>query len=323
MMVSVPPLAPTTPPETGASTKRRPVAITSPASAAASAGPQVAMKITSASGARAARAPPSNSTDLAWAALTTMSTSASASRAAPAALPARDPPALSTAASASALRSKPRTEKPFATSRCAMGSPMAPRPTKPISFMRSFFDRTRHRRDVVLDEEGIEHDEGQRADEGAGHQRAPAIDVAVDELVHDRDRHGLVDRRGDEGQRVDELVPAQGQREDRGRDQARDRERQDDLGEDLPAARAVDQGALLELVGDRLEVPHQQPGRERDQDRRIDQDEGENRVEQAVLMDHGRERDEQDRGRHEVGEEDHAADGVRAAVADAGDGVGR
>ena len=57
-----------------------------------------------------------------------------------------------------------------------------------------------------------------------------------------------------------------------GRDQARHRERQHDLGQDLPAAGAVDQRAFLELVRDGLEVAHQQPGRERDQDRRIGQD---------------------------------------------------
>jgi hypothetical protein len=75
-----------------------------------------------------------------------------------------------------------------------------------------------------------------------------------------------------EGQRVDEFVPAQREAEDEGRDQAGYRQRQHDLDQDLPAAGAVDQRAFLKLERDGLEVAHQQPGRERDQDGRIGQD---------------------------------------------------
>src|SRR5215813_13953385 len=100
---------------------------------------------------------------------------------------------------------------------------------------RLFLDRARHRRDVVLDEEGVEDDQRQRADQRPRHQRAPPVDVAVDELVDDRDRDRLVLGRGNEGERVDEFVPAQGEAEDEGRNQSRHRQRQDDLGEDLVA----------------------------------------------------------------------------------------
>src|SRR5262249_16718376 len=135
-------------------------------------------------------------------------------------------------------------------------------------FRSSLFYRSRHRRDVVLDEKGIEDDERKRAYERTCHQRAPAVDVAVDELVDDGNRHGLVRRRGDKGQRIDELVPAQREAEDKSRDQPRHGERQNDLGQDLPAAGAVDQGALLKLERYGFEIAHQQPGRERDQNRR-------------------------------------------------------
>ena len=50
----------------------------------------------------------------------------------------------------------------------------------------------RHCRDVVLDEEGVEDDERQRADQRASHQRAPAVDITVNQRGHNRDRHGLV-----------------------------------------------------------------------------------------------------------------------------------
>jgi hypothetical protein len=73
------------------------------------------------------------------------------------------------------------------------------------------------------------------------------VDIALDELGDDADRHRLYFRRGNEGERIDELVPGQGEGEDAGRDEARYRQRQDDLGQDLPAVGAVDQGALLEL----------------------------------------------------------------------------
>ncbi len=85
----------------------------------------------------------------------------------------------------------------------------------------------------MLDEEGVEDHQRQAADQRAGHQRAPAEDVAVDEVRDDRDGHGLVLVRRNEGQRVDELVPAQREGEDEGRDQPRHRQRQHDAGQDL------------------------------------------------------------------------------------------
>ena len=55
-----------------------------------------------------------------------------------------------------------------------------------------FLHRTRHRRHVIIDEEGIEDDDRQRAEKRARHQRAPFIDVAAHQLGQDADRHGLV-----------------------------------------------------------------------------------------------------------------------------------
>src|SRR3546814_17351231 len=68
------------------------------------------------------------------------------------------------------------------------------------------------------------------------------------------------------------LFRLQGEGEDAGRDQAGHRQRQGDLPDDLNARRAVDQGAFLQLVGDRLEITHQQPGAERDQEGRVGED---------------------------------------------------
>src|SRR5689334_14441945 len=87
-----------------------------------------------------------------------------------------------------------------------------------------------------------------------------------------RDRHGFVRRRLQEGERVDEFVPAKRERENERRDQTRYRKRHDDFRQYLPARGAVYQGAFLKLIGNGLEVPHQQPGREWDEQRRINQD---------------------------------------------------
>src|SRR6478752_3872720 len=67
---------------------------------------------------------------------------------------------------------------------------------------RSLFHRSGHRRDVVLDKKRVENDQRQRSRQCACHQRTPAIDVAVDEFVDDRDRYRLVLSRLQEGERV-------------------------------------------------------------------------------------------------------------------------
>src|SRR5688572_7897055 len=61
-----------------------------------------------------------------------------------------------------------------------------------MSLARSLFHGAGHRRHIVLDEEGVKDDQRQRAGQRTRHQRAPAVDVAVDEFVDDRHRHRLV-----------------------------------------------------------------------------------------------------------------------------------
>ena len=68
----------------------------------------------------------------AWAAVATISASTSAPSAASRALAAASPPASASRRAASALTSKPRTAWPARTRLRAIGSPMAPSPTKPI-----------------------------------------------------------------------------------------------------------------------------------------------------------------------------------------------
>src|ERR1700716_646084 len=78
MMVRLPAVAPTTPPDTGESTKRRPVIATRSAMAWTCFGGQVAIRQTIVSAGAASNAPFENSTASAWAALTTINTMAPA-----------------------------------------------------------------------------------------------------------------------------------------------------------------------------------------------------------------------------------------------------
>src|SRR5689334_17091870 len=77
-------------------------------------------------------------------------------------------------------------------------------------------DRAGQRRDVIVDEERIEDRDRQGAQQRASHQRAPLVDVARHQLGQDRDRDRLLLAALDESQRVDELVPGQGEGEDAG-----------------------------------------------------------------------------------------------------------
>src|SRR5215210_2231330 len=164
MMVSVAPSAPTTPPDTGASMKPRPVSSTRAAIFSTAPGGQVAIRTTTPFWDEAASAPSANRMASAWAALTTISTRTSAPALASDTEAARVPPACASAATDSGLTSKPRTEKPRLARFFAMGRPMDPRPMKPIvviaapSVRQPALDLPRHRirRDAVTLVQGRE-----------------------------------------------------------------------------------------------------------------------------------------------------------------------
>src|SRR4030095_2388682 len=82
--------------------------------------------------------------------------------------------------------------------------------------------------DVVLHEERIDDRDWDRAQEGSRHELPPEVDVAADQLRDDAHRDRLLLRRRQENQRVDELVPRQGEGEDARRQDARHRDREDD-----------------------------------------------------------------------------------------------
>src|SRR5205809_3943669 len=57
-------------------------------------------------------------------------------------------------------------------------------------------------RDVVFDEERVHQRHRDRAQQGAGHELPPEVDVAADQLGHHADRHRLLLGRGQEHERV-------------------------------------------------------------------------------------------------------------------------
>ena len=138
------------------------------------------------------------------------------------------------------------------------------------------------------------------------------VNVPLDQFGDDADRHGLVLRRRNESERINEFVPRQRESEDARRNQPGHCERQDDLDQDLPARGAVDQRTFLQFVRDRAEVAHQQPGAERNQESRVSQDQRPLGIEDPELEHHGRQRNEQDRRRHQVRQKDCEAGLPRA-----------
>src|SRR5947207_2223833 len=113
--------------------------------------------------------------------------------------------------------------------------------------------------DVVVEEEDVDADDRHRREHRPGHERAPVVDVATDQVRGDADDRGLVGALRDEGEGVDELVPAQREAEERRADDAGHGHREHDPGERLHPGGAVDERALLDLPRHRPEVAHEEP----------------------------------------------------------------
>src|SRR5437867_840944 len=166
--------------------------------------------------------------------------------------------------------------------------------------------------DVVVDEERVDDRHGDRAEQRPRHQLAPVKDVAADELGHHPDRYRAHLALGQEDQRVQEFVLGQREGEDPGRQEPGRAQRQHDPGHGLEAAGAVDACRLLELARDALEVAHEQPRRERNQQRRVRQHDRGQRVAELQPIDDVRHRDEQQRLGDEIRRRDTDGDDGRA-----------
>ena len=97
-------------------------------------------------------------------------------------------------------------------------------------------------------------------------------------------------------QRVEKLIPPQGEAENPRREHPWHRQRHDDAQHGLQPGCAVDERRVLELAGDGAEVPHQQPGRERNEKGRVDEDQGPVTVVEPEPGNDLRERNKEERG---------------------------
>src|SRR3977135_2324472 len=70
--------------------------------------------------------------------------------------------------------------------------------------------------DVMFDKERIDESDRDRPQQRTGHQFAPVEHIAPHQFRGDADRHGLLFGRGQEDERVDELVPRQREGKDPG-----------------------------------------------------------------------------------------------------------
>src|SRR2546422_6145753 len=113
------------------------------------------------------------------------------------------------------MRTRCARKEPSRTRAANAGRVVPAPPTAPARRLRLLpFDGARERGDVVLDEEGVDEGDGDGAQERAGHERAPVEDVAAHELGKDPDRNRLLLGRREKDERVEELVPGQGEGED-------------------------------------------------------------------------------------------------------------
>ena len=142
-------------------------------------------------------------------------------------------------------------------------------------------------------------------------------------MIPDRaDRDGPDLARGEEDQRVEEFVLGEGEGEDAGREEAGRAEGEHDPRHRLEAAGAVDARGLLELARDALEIAHEEPRAERDQERGVGQHDRGERVPQPEPVDDVGHGDEEERLGHEVGGGHPDRDDGGAGEPQAGERVG-
>src|SRR5262249_18873994 len=123
--------------------------------------------------------------------------------------------------------------------------------------------------DVVIEEHHVNDYDRNRSHHRARHQRPPVIDVAPNQIVRHAHRDGLLVGGGGEGERIDELVPGEREGEEKRADEPRGRRRDHDPNERLKSVAAVHERTLFDLLRDRAEVPHEEPGAERHQEGRV------------------------------------------------------
>ena len=128
--------------------------------------------------------------------------------------------------------------------------------------------------------------------------------------------------RRDEGQGIDELLGHERECEDHDGQDPGQRDRDDELQKGLEPGQPVHHRGVLQLGRDRLEEPHEQPGRKRDREARIDDDDRPQRVLEIEPRDDARQGDEEKRRRHQISQEDRDPDAAPPPSGQAGERIG-
>src|SRR5215204_2813786 len=158
--------------------------------------------------------------------------------------------------------------------------------------------------DETVEKGGVEQRKRDGRDQRRRHQRLPEEDIPPDQVVRDARGHRSLLGGRDERERVDELVHAQREGEDDCRQDPGERDRKDDQEERLQSRRSVDQRRVLELLRDGLEEAHQEPRRKGHREGRVDEDQRPEGVLEVELRDQPRKREEEQRRRDQIDEED-------------------
>src|SRR3984885_6464338 len=146
---------------------------------------------------------------------------------------------------------------------------------------------------VVIHQEGVDQDRRQRGEHVGGHDLAPLEHIAADQVADDADGQHHLAGGIEISQRIEEASPAYGEGEDRRGDQARHRDRNENLEQHLQIARAIDQRGLIQFLRDRAEVADHDPGTEGHREGRIQQYQAPEAVDQAHPPDDLKQRQEQ------------------------------
>ena len=166
-----------------------------------------------------------------------------------------------------------------------------------------------------------EHDDRHQEQRRAGGHRGPVLPALADDDRNEGRRRLRV--AGGQKHREGVFVPGEDQAEDRGRRDSRRRLRQHHLHEGLKARIAVDHRRFLVLARDFVDETLEQPDRERDVDRGVEQDHPEPRIRQSDGAVHQVDRDRDRDRRHHPGRQDEEQQIVLQGHAEPREAVGR
>src|SRR5215472_9673452 len=166
--------------------------------------------------------------------------------------------------------------------------------------------------DVIVHQKSVDHERRRRGEERASHQHSPFIHVGADQARYGANGEDLLVRRVEERHRIHECRPGHRESENHGGDDPGQCYRNENLGQHLHVARAIDQRRLVQLLGDRLEITDHDPGAERHRECRVNEHHAPIGIEQADGFDDLKQGNEQQGIWNEIGQENTRSEKARA-----------